>query len=162
MGARQIATTAGHGRPDLLGQMGPDGTRDPPRVPSRPNSPNRSGRSVVDGHAIAALLGEAEAAGCSFDVAGAGAKVRAEYRPPADLMTRLRRHKAEILELLRGDRCRRCGARMAWPEPVGVVHGDGRASCFACHHDAALRQASCSPDALAGPAGLTARGEPLR
>jgi hypothetical protein len=161
MGARQIATTAGHGRPDLLGQVGPDGTGHPSPVPSRPNGPNSSHRLIADGYAIAALLGEAEAAGCSFAVAGARVTLLAEGRPPDGLVARLREYRAEILELLRGGRCRHCGARLAWPAPVGVVHAGGKASCWGCYYAAAAHRAVASPDALADEAEVVLRGEPL-
>ena len=38
----------------------------------------------------------------------------------------------EIVELLRGDRCRWCGERMAWPGPAGIVSADETAECARC------------------------------
>jgi hypothetical protein len=107
------------------------------------------------------LLREPQAAGLRLRAEDGQVRVAADRAPPTELLERLRAHKSEILELLRSDRCQGCGERLAWPEPVGVVHGDGRASCFPCHHEAAARRAVLSPDALADPAELTARGEPL-
>lgn len=79
-----------------------------------------------------AVLVEALAAGVRLRVDERG-QVRAAGVITPDLLARLRAHKAELLELLRGDRCRGCGQRLAWPDAVGVVHGDGLASCFACY-----------------------------
>ena len=65
------------------------------------------------------------------------------------------------------DRCRWCGVPLAWPAPVGIILGDGSAECHACADRevwrlmAAADRALNSPDALADPAELTARGEAL-
>jgi hypothetical protein len=111
--------------------------------------------------AAAAIVREAGALGVRLTPHGDFIDWRAERAPPEALLAHLRARKAEVLELLRGDRCRHCGDRLAWPVPVGVVHGDGQASCFPCHYQAAARRAVLSPDALADAAELTARGEPL-
>jgi hypothetical protein len=55
------------------------------------------------------------------------------------------RRKPEVIETMTGERCRRCGERMRWPEPDGVVYADGTAEHHACRIWAEL----------------TARGEPL-
>src|SRR4051812_26411743 len=52
--------------------------------------------------------------------------------PSADLLARLREAKPELVELLRGDRCRWCGDRLAWPGPAGIVFADGTAECLRC------------------------------
>jgi hypothetical protein len=74
---------------------------------------------------------------------------------------RLSRRKPELIEILRGDRCRRCGEPLAWPAPVGVVYSDGSAEHHHCRLFAAAERAVLSPDALADEAELTVRGEPL-
>ncbi|HEX6013993.1 MAG TPA: hypothetical protein VFY87_19790 [Geminicoccaceae bacterium] len=107
------------------------------------------------------LLREAQAAGLRLRVEDGQVRVAADRAPPTELLEGLRAHKSEILELLRGERCRGCGERLAWPAPVGVVHGDGQASCLPCYYEAAAKRAVLSPDVLADPAELTARGEPL-
>jgi hypothetical protein len=111
--------------------------------------------------AAAAIVREAGALGVRLTPHGDFIDWRAERAPPEALLAHLRARKGEVLELLRGERCRRCGERLAWPAPVGVVHGDGRASCFPCYYGAAAQRAVASPAALADPAELTARGEPL-
>jgi hypothetical protein len=64
----------------------------------------------------------------------------------------------EVIELLRGDRCRWCGERMAWPGPAGIVFADETAECGRCEAReverllAAGRRAVESPDALPDPA----------
>ena len=76
-------------------------------------------------------------------------------RLPAQLIAT---YKPELIEILRGDRCRWCGELLAWPRPVGVVFGDNTAECHRCA-DAeceriwrAAKRVTISPDALADPA----------
>ena len=78
-----------------------------------------------------------------------------------DLLAQLRAHKAELVEILTGWRCRHCGQRLAWPAPVGVTHGDGRASCFSCYYEQAAHRAVEAHDALVDEAELMLHGEPL-
>lgn len=78
----------------------------------------------------AALLAEARAAGLSIRLAAGKAKLAGN--PSPDLLARLRNAKAELVEILAGDRCRHCSQRMAWPGPVGVVFGDGTAAHIDC------------------------------
>jgi hypothetical protein len=52
--------------------------------------------------------------------------------PPAELLAKLRDHKAVLLELVRGDRCRACNGPMDWPRPHGVIHADGSAEHHTC------------------------------
>jgi hypothetical protein len=58
-----------------------------------------------------------------------------------------------------GRRRRRCGERMGWPEPEGVIYADGTAEHHRCRVWAAAERAIASPDALADPAEITIRGE---
>jgi hypothetical protein len=58
------------------------------------------------------------------------------------------------------DRYRHGDIVLDWPRPVGVAHGEGTASCLACHHEQSAKRAALSPDVLADPAEPTARGEP--
>jgi hypothetical protein len=115
------------------------------------------------GHAAASavrLLRGAQAAGLRLRGEAGKVHLAADQAPPAELLERLRAHKGELLELLRGERCRGCGERLAWPAPVGVVHGDGQASCLPCYYEAAAKRAVLPPDVLADPAEPTAHGEP--
>jgi hypothetical protein len=110
----------------------------------------------------AALLVTLREAGASVRAEAGDLVVRAPANTlPASLVASLREHKGELLALLVGERCRRCGARMAWPGPAGVVYANGEAEHHACRLWAAARRAVESPDALADEAELTARGEPL-
>lgn len=88
---------------------------------------------------VAAL--RAEAAGAGLELWLEGERVRWRGRPAPDLLARLRERKAELVELLRGERCRSCGERMAWPGPAGVVYGDGTAEHHACRLRAAADRA---------------------
>jgi hypothetical protein len=65
----------------------------------------------------------------------------AAQAPPADLLAVLRARKAEIIELLRGERCRHCGERIDWTRPGAVIFADGRAAHLACYEAAALEEA---------------------
>jgi hypothetical protein len=96
----------------------------------------------------AALLSEARRSGVGLRLAG-GWKLKVARSLTPDLLDRLRRHKPELIEVLRGDRCRRCGEPLAWPGPVGVVHADGSAGHHECRVWAAAQRAVESPDALA-------------
>ena len=113
----------------------------------------------------AAVLAEASRAGVSLRLVDGKAKVAGDVAP--ELLARLREHKAGIVAILAGDACRWCGVPLAWPQPVGFVLGDGSAECHACADRelwrlmAAADRAVSSPDALADPAELTARGEAL-
>src|SRR4051794_34849778 len=96
----------------------------------------------------------AEAAASDLQLWYEGGAVRWRGYSSAELLARLRSHKAEIIELLRGDVCRRCGGHLAWPRlGVGVVFGDGTAECMGCADRevgrllAAGRRAVESPDA---------------
>jgi hypothetical protein len=83
--------------------------------------------------------------------------------PTDDLLTTLRDHKPAIVAILRGDACRSCGERLAWPGPAGIVLGDGTAECMPCADRevwrllAAAERVVASPNALADPAELMLR-----
>jgi hypothetical protein len=57
---------------------------------------------------------------------------------PADVLATLREHKAEVLELLTGHRCRYCGRRVTWTEPGGVTFADGSAAHVLCYDQAEI------------------------
>jgi hypothetical protein len=105
------------------------------------------------------LLAEAEAAG--LHLWREGARVRWRGDPPPGLIERLRARKAEVAEVLDGERCRRCGERLAWPGPVGVIYADGTAEHHGCRLRAAAERALLAPDALADEAEVMLRGEAL-
>lgn len=81
----------------------------------------------------AALLLKLQATGAALRAEGGELVLAApeEVVAPA-LLAELRAAKHELLALLRGDRCRFCGGPMAWPEPCGVVYGDGTAAHHGC------------------------------
>ena len=111
----------------------------------------------------AALLREAAQAGVTVRLADGKPKVGGN--PPPELLARLREHKAEIVEILKADRCRWCGEPLRWPGPAGVVLGDGLAECMPCVDRevgriwASAERAVESPDALTDPAEVMLRGE---
>jgi hypothetical protein len=80
----------------------------------------------------AELLAEARAVGVRLRLAPNGS-TKVAGSPSPELLARLRAAKRELTELLAGNRCRRCAEPLAWPEPVGVVYGDGQASCWRCY-----------------------------
>jgi hypothetical protein len=105
----------------------------------------------------ALALERARAAGLRLRVTGGDLRVRGQ--PSPELLAELREHKPGLVAILRGDRCRRCGDRLAWPGPTGVVYADGTAEHHACRTWAAAERALHSPDALADPAEVMPRGE---
>src|SRR5215213_4605541 len=114
----------------------------------------------------ASLRNEAEAAGVTLTLSGSEVHLEAATAPPPELLAQLRAARVEVVEILRGDRCRRCGERMGWPAPVGVVEGTGTALHHGCYEAAEVerlmaagRRAVASPDALADPAEVLPRGE---
>lgn len=113
------------------------------------------------------LLRRAFEAGVRVGLDGNHVRLTATYPPGSELLAALRTHKGEIIEILRGDRCRLCGAPLPWPEPAGIVLIDGTAECMPCADRGAWRvlaaaeRAVASPDALADEAELTIRGETL-
>jgi hypothetical protein len=102
--------------------------------------------------APAALLREAQDAGVTLAAEGGQVRVSAAEAPSPELLARLRAHKAELLGLLTGDVCRRCGRRMGWPDPRGVVYADGTAEHHECRIWPAAERTARSPDALADDA----------
>jgi hypothetical protein len=109
----------------------------------------------------AALLAEARAAGLSIRLADKKAKLAGN--PSPELLARLREVRAELIEILGGDRCRRCSERIAWPGPVGVVFGDGTAAHIGCFEEAeGERLMAAAARALVGVVGTSDEGEFLR
>jgi hypothetical protein len=103
--------------------------------------------------------------GVRLTLQGALVAWQAERSPPASLLAALASCKAELIDLLRADRCRWCGDRLAWPRPAGVIFADGTAECMPCA-DAeverlwqAAERAVSSPDALSDPAEVMLRDE---
>ena len=113
--------------------------------------------------AASALLREVRGVGLSVRLDGG--RLLAAANSPPELLARLRAHKAEIVEILRADRCRWCGEPLRWPGPAGVVLGDGLAECMPCVDRqvgrvwGAAERAVESPDALSDPAEVMLRGE---
>ena len=102
-----------------------------------------------------AALAAASAAGVEIWLDGQRLRWRAA-RPNPEVLDQLRAHKSEVLDVLAGSRCHGCGCRLAWPAPVGIVHGNGRASCWDCYY------AACAKRALAGVVAVSDAGDLLR
>lgn len=96
-----------------------------------------------------AALAEAARVGVSLRLVDGKAKVGEDV--PPELLARLREHKAEIVAILAGDRCRWCGVALAWPGPVGVTLLDGTAECHACA-DREVWRLMASADRAVAPA----------
>jgi hypothetical protein len=103
--------------------------------------------------------------GVHLSVSGGFIEWEAAQEPPGDFLAKVAAVKPALVELLRGDRCRRCGERLAWPGPAGVTFADGTSECMACFDRevgrllAAGQRAVESADALADPAEVMLRGE---
>ena len=68
-------------------------------------------------------------------------------------------------ELLRGDHCRHCGGRIAWPAAGGVTFADDAAAHIACYEQAevdrilAAAHRAVAPHLAGDTAEVTLRGE---
>jgi hypothetical protein len=89
---------------------------------------------------VVAALAQAQEAGVRLRV-DAG-KLKVVGRPetvPAEVLATLRQHKAEVLELLTGSRCRYCGRRLDWREPgAAIAFADGSGGCVRCYEAAEI------------------------
>jgi hypothetical protein len=85
----------------------------------------------------AQALAAATRAGVRLRLHGAGVKVagRPEAVPP-DILAELRRHRTQLVELLRGQRCRYCGGAIAWQKEGGVAFADGQGAHVDCYRAA--------------------------
>lgn len=108
----------------------------------------------------AALLAEADAGGFR-PVLAAGGRLRVPASAPPDLLARLREPKPELIAILSGGVCRRCGEPMGWPAPVGVVFGDGTALHHACRAADDLARVRSALAPVRDEVELTIRGESL-
>jgi hypothetical protein len=88
----------------------------------------------------AKLLAEAQAAGVAMTVAAGRLRLSAAREPPANLVDRLRAHKAELIELLTGARCRHCGGALDWRRPDSVAFVDGTGAHLACYEAAEVER----------------------
>ena len=57
---------------------------------------------------------------------------------PTGILASLREHKAEVVELLTGHRCRCCGEPIDWRRPGGVAFADGAAAHVGCYDQAEI------------------------
>jgi len=86
----------------------------------------------------ARLLAEARAAGVTVRLEGGKVRLSAAAAPPAELLARLRRHRAELLGLLRREGCQRCGTPVSWRGPGGITFADGTVMHVRCYEEAEL------------------------
>jgi hypothetical protein len=109
------------------------------------------------------ILREARAAGITLSLWRGFIDWRAEQGPGESMLARLRNAKAELVEILGGDRCRHCSKRMTWPGPVGVVFGDGTAAHIGCFKEAeGERLMAAAARVLVNVVGTSDEGEFLR
>jgi hypothetical protein len=87
----------------------------------------------------AAALALAQEAGVRLRVDAGRLKVVGQPEAvPAEVLATLREHKAEVLELLTGHRCRYCGRRVTWREPGAVPFADNTAAHVLCYDQAEI------------------------
>jgi TubC N-terminal docking domain len=109
-----------------------------------------------------ALLREARDAGVALAAEGGRVRLSADDPPSPELLARLCAHKAELLGLLTGTHCRRCGTHLDYRHDWSTrAFADGTGSCGPCYYLEAAARAVLSPAALADEAELTVRGEEL-
>jgi hypothetical protein len=77
-------------------------------------------------------MAAAHAAGIELSEVGGRLAVTAKAEPDPQLLQAIRRHKQELLDILRGDRCRRCGRLIDWKRPGSLVFADGMAAHGGC------------------------------
>jgi hypothetical protein len=70
--------------------------------------------------------------GVQLSVSGGFIEWEAAQEPPGDFLAKVAAVKPELIEILRGDRCRSCGDRVAWPRAAGVVYADFTSECLSC------------------------------
>ena len=70
--------------------------------------------------------------GVRLSVSGGFIEWEAAQEPPEDFLAAVAAVKTGLIEILRGDRCRSCGDRVAWPWAGGVVYADFTSECLSC------------------------------
>jgi hypothetical protein len=109
-----------------------------------------------------AALAEARGAGVELQVDAGRLRLNAKASPPAELLDRLRQHKAEVMELLTGARCRYCGGMIDWRTAGAVAFADGTAAHVACYEQAEVaRLHAAARRALKGVVAVSDDGELL-
>ena len=106
-----------------------------------------------------AVLARAERARLRLTVENGA--LRCRPTPPTELLDELRHHKAELMDILVGDRCRHCGEPLDWRRAGPRAFADGLSAHHGCYEADAMRRAELArtPDALADEAEITLRGE---
>ena len=120
---------------------------------------NSAGSSHIS--AAAAVFRESVERGIHLSVAGGYIEWEATCAPTLALVQRLRDHKPELIQILRGERCRRCGERLSWPGPAGVVFADGTAECMPCADREVGRIVTAAARAVEAPAALADEAETM-
>ena len=82
----------------------------------------------------AALLAEVHQARVTLRLVDGKPKVGGN--PAPELLGRLREHKAELVELLSGSRCRYCEAAIDWRQPSCIAFSDGTGAHLGCYEQA--------------------------
>jgi hypothetical protein len=85
------------------------------------------------------VLAQARAAGVQLDTIGDRLRVAAPHEPEPELLAAMQLHKSDLLEILRGDRCRYCSRSIQWSRPGAVVFADTTAAhgdCYTAHQTA--------------------------
>jgi hypothetical protein len=77
-------------------------------------------------------MAAARAADVELSEVGGRLAVSARAEPDPQLLQAVRRHKQELLDILRGDRCRWCGNPIDWTLPGGLAFADGMAAHGGC------------------------------
>jgi hypothetical protein len=130
----------------------------------RLGSGSRGGRGFPLISAAARAFHAATLLGLRMSVHDGFIEWEAEREPPVSLLCHIGDHKPELIQILRGDACRTCGAALAWPKALGLVFADGTAECMRCCDDEverllAARRRAVNPALAPDPAEVMLRGE---
>jgi uncharacterized cupin superfamily protein len=111
----------------------------------------------------AAALALAQEAGVRLRVdAGRLKLVGRPEAVPTGILASLREHKAEVVELLTGHRCRYCGRRLDWTQPGAVIFADSSAAHVLCYDQAEIaRLLEAGRRAVEGAVAINDDGEIL-
>jgi hypothetical protein len=117
----------------LVGPCCPGGTNGANGANRRASPAGAGADSRSSAAAAIEILRAARAGGIAVIAVGTDLKLRAEQPPAPELLARLRAHKAVLLQVLTGHRCRECGETIDWRTPGAVAFADDAAAHLTCY-----------------------------